>query len=1229
MSSFVHLHTHSEYSTLDGASKIAALVDKAISDGMKALAITDHGNMYGAKEFFNYVRKKNAPYDSEISKLQKQIIALQETLEDKHEEEIATLQAEIKKQEEKKFKPILGCEAYVAAAHRDDKKTKEDASGDHLVLLAKNKTGYHNLIKMVSLGFTEGFYYKPRIDKELLEKYHEGIIVSSACLGGEIPQLILNGKLKEAENTVLWFKQLFGEDFYLEVQRHQTTDPTAAQDVFQHQKEVNPRIIDLAKKHGIKVIATNDAHFVNEEEAEAHDRLLCINTNSDVKDPNRMRYTKQEWFKTQDEMAKIFTDIPEVLTNTLEIADKVAFYDLNNTAVMPDFPLPDEFSSADDYLAHLTMEGAKRLYQEPVSEEVLERINFELATIKNMGFAGYFLIVQDFIWAGKRMGVTVGPGRGSAAGSVVAYCLGITDIDPLKYNLLFERFLNPDRISMPDIDIDFDDDGRALVLKYVEEKYGKEKVARIITFGTMAAKSAIKDVARVQQVPLSEAEKLSKLIDEIPRDRKATIAAAIECVPEMQKAINSTNPLITDTIKYAQMLEGTVRNVGVHACGIIICRDDLTEHVPICTATDKETGENMLVTQYEGTLIEDVGMIKMDFLGLKTLSIIKEALDNIEQSTGNRINIDTIPIDDPKTYELYSNGQTIGTFQFESDGMRQHLRNLKPTKFEDLIAMNALYRPGPMDYIPDFIDRKHGRKKIEYDLPEMEEYLDDTYGITVYQEQVMLLSRKLANFSRGESDELRKAMGKKIIEKMKALKEKFLAGCKENGHDSKICEKIWADWERFAAYAFNKSHATCYSWIAYQTAYLKANYPAEYMAAVLSRNKDNITEITKFMDECRNMGVQVLGPDVNESNLKFTVNKAGDIRFGLGAIKGVGENAVIAIMEERKKKGAFTSIFDFVERINLSTCNRKTMESLALAGAFDNLKEIKREQFFAQNSKGEIVLDTIIRYGNKRQTDKAVVSNSLFGEDEAIEIAKPEIPQTEEWSTLERLNKEREVVGIYLSAHPLDEFYVELNYLCNTSIAEFKDIEQLKKKKLIKAGGIVTSFRSGMTKKGNQFGAITIEDFSGANEFMLFGSDFVDYSKFQKKDLYVFIQGEVENRRSWDKTTNTNPVEEFKIKKMGLLGDLSKEPIEKLILTLDVSSIDKEFVDEISAKVPENKGKTKLILKVIDKKNHFHVELFARGFQINVSKNLIFFLQQKQEQLKLINFDLVLPNKIT
>ncbi len=969
MQPFIHLHVHTQFSVLDGQASVPALVDKAIADGMKGLAITDHGNMFGIKEFFNYVKKKNGKIKDEIKEAEK---AIAKAREENDDETVAQNEALITKLNEKIFKPIFGCEMYVALKSLHEHVDKKD-TGRHLIVLAKNETGYHNLIKIVSQAWTEGFYSHPRTDKEALYNHREGLIVCSACLGGEIPRLIQAGEIEEAERQVKWFKDTFGDDYYIELQRHKTNKPGGNTVTYEVQEKVNPELIRIARKYDIKIIATNDVHFVNEEDAEAHDRLICVSTNKFLTDEKRMRYTKQEWMKTQAEMNEVWADLPEALTNTLEILDKVTTYTIDHKPILPNFPLPEGFNDNDEYLRYLTYEGAKRRWGEP-NEEQRERLDFELDTIKNMGFPGYFLIVQDFIRAGRERGVSIGPGRGSAAGSAVAYCLDITQIDPIKYDLLFERFLNPDRISLPDIDIDFDDDGRADVLKYVTEKYGAEKVARIITYGTMAAKSAIKDVARIEQLPLAESNRLTKLIPKhMPevngKELKPTLKNCYEYVNDFKAELGSNNPLVVETLRYAKELEGNVRNTGVHACGVIIGRDDITDWVPVSTATDKD-GTKLLVTQYEGSVIEDTGLIKMDFLGLKTLSIIKEAISNIKLTRGIDVDIDTIPIDDPKTYQLYCEGRTTGTFQFESAGMQKYLRELQPSVFEDLIAMNALYRPGPMDYIPDFIARKHGKSPIVYDIPVMEQYLKDTYGVTVYQEQVMLLSRLLANFTRGESDTLRKAMGKKLIDKMNALKAKFLEGGQANGHKPEILEKIWADWEKFASYAFNKSHATCYSWVAFQTAYLKANYPAEYMAAVLSRNLSDINKLTGFMDECKAMHINVKGPDVNESFSAFGVNKDGDIRFGMAAIKGVGLNVVNDIIAARNEGGPFTSIYDFVERVNRGSINRRIIENLALAGAFDCFTELKREDFFETNAKDETFTEQLVKYAQSYQNAK-------------------------------------------------------------------------------------------------------------------------------------------------------------------------------------------------------------------------------------------------------------------
>lgn len=1221
MLDFVHLHVHTQYSILDGQASVKNLVDKAVADGMKGIAVTDHGNMMAIKEFYNYVNKINKG-----------------------------------KSEEERFKPIIGCEVYVAERRLFNRDQKEDMRGHHLVLLAKNLKGYHNLVKIVSKAWTEGYYYTPRTDKVELEKYSEGLIVCSACLGGEIPQLIRAGKIVEAEDAVNWYKSIFGEDYYLELQLHKATVEHANHEVYGIQLEVNKHIIELSKKCGVKLVCTNDVHFVDEENAEAHDRLICLSTGKDLDDPKRMLYSKQEWMKTREEMEEIFGDIPESLTNTIEVYDKVEFYSIDNAPIMPNFAIPEEFGTEElyrekfthedlfneftcdekgnvvlsreeaekkikklggyeklyriklegDYLRKLTYDGAKKCYPEPFSQELIDRIDFELHIMKTMGFPGYFLIVQDFIRAAReQLGVAVGPGRGSAAGSVVAYCLEITRVDPIKYDLLFERFLNPDRISLPDIDVDFDDDGRGEVLKWVTEKYGQEKVAHIITYGTMATKLAIKDVARVQKVPLETSNRLCKAIpDRLPDGKKMNLPNAIAAVPELREAEASPDQLLRDTIKYAKMLEGNVRNTGVHACGTIICRDDITDHVPVSIAEDKETGEKLLVTQYEGSVIEETGLIKMDFLGLKTLSVINEALINIKQSLGVEIDIDHIPIDDELTYALYCKGSTIGTFQFESPGMQKYLRELQPSTFEDLIAMNALYRPGPMDYIPDFIKRKHNPQLVTYDLPCMEKYLKDTYGITVYQEQVMLLSRLLANFTRGESDSLRKAMGKKLKDKLDELKPKFIKGGQENGHPADVLEKIWADWEKFASYAFNKSHATCYSWVAYQTAYLKAHYPSQYMAGALSRNLSNITEITKLMQECTAMGIKVLGPDVNESRRKFSVNKKGDIRFGLCAIKGVGENAVQSIIEEREANGPFTNIFDFVERVKLTVCNRKNLECLALSGAFDELSGgITREQYLGTNSKGEQFLEVLIKYGNRYQLDKSMSQASLFGDEEGAAIPHPEVPAGGNWSTLERLNRERELVGIYLSAHPLDEYALILNEFCNTKAEEFSNIENLKNRKVTFGGIVSEAPRVGQTKRGNPFGIVKIEDFSGAAEFPFFGDDWIKKSSYFVPGTFLYITGSCQPKR-WDQNSL-----EFSVSSIQLLPDVKESIVKSLTITFEVMSFTQEIYEYLVDYVENHPGNSKLQFCIKDVENEFSLELVSKKHNITVEQELIDYIK--------------------
>ena len=1228
MQDFVHLHVHTYFSILDGQANIKKLVDKAVGNGMRGMAITDHGNMMGIKEFFDYCKKVNGKR---------------------------------KENGEEPFKPIFGCEMYVVRNNRrltDRDKEKGDSRGNHLIVLAKNKKGYHNLIKLVSKAWIDGFYGCPRTDHVELEKYHEGLIVCSACIAGEVPERILRDDEEGAEKALLWYKQVFGEDYYLELQRHEVRNPNirANRETYPLQQRANSKLIELARKHNVKLICSNDCHFVDEENAEAHDRLLCLSTGKDLNDPTRMLYSKQEWFKTREEMNEIFADIPEALANTCEILDKVEAYNINHDPVMPVFPIPsdfgteeeyrqritekelyDEFTSDEngknqlppdageskikklggydrlyrikfeaDYLAKLTYDGAKRLYGEPLADEVEERLRFELHIMKTMGFPGYFLIVQDFINAAQRdLGVMVGPGRGSAAGSAVAYCLGITKIDPIKYDLLFERFLNPDRISLPDIDTDFDDDGRGRVLEWVEDKYGHDKVAHIITYGTMATKNSIKDVARVQGLPLARSNQLCKAIpDRLPDGLKMNLANAISVVPELKDAEASADPVERDTIRYAKMLEGTVRNTGIHACGTIICCDPISDWVPVSTAEDKANpGHKLLCTQYDGHVIEETGLIKMDFLGLKTLSQLKEAVENIRLSKGIEIDLDNIPIDDELTYKLYSDGRTIGTFQFESAGMQKYLRELQPTVFEDLIAMNALYRPGPMDYIPDFIARKKDPTKIKYDIPCMEKYLKDTYGITVYQEQVMLLSRQLANFTRGQSDTLRKAMGKKMIDKMNELEALFYEGGVKNGHDQKVLQKIWEDWKKFASYAFNKSHATCYSWVAYQTAYLKAHYPAEFMAGVMSRSLDNIADITKFMDECRAMGIPTLGPDVNESRQKFSTNKKGEIRFGISAIKGVGGAAASAIISEREENGPYKDIFDFIQRINLSNVNKKCIESLVLSGAFDAFG-IAREDFFATNVKGETFLDTLVKYGQTYQMEQYNAQTSLFGGDDAIEISTPPLLKGEMWSDIERLNRERELVGIYLSAHPLDEYKIVLDKLCNTQCADLSDFSKMGGKEDIIIGGIVTDIKDKFTKTGKPCGFVTIEDFKGSGELAMFGEDWGRWSGMFKPGCTVYITAKLKPR-----FRDSNMLD-LKIQNIEYLQSIKDKAIDSLTISISTDYLNSETAEELKELLTRYPGTTKLLFNVIDPKTKHQVLLKSNNTGIDLRQNLISYIEQ-------------------
>jgi DNA polymerase-3 subunit alpha len=1256
---FTHLHVHSHYSLLDGLSKVEEIVDKCIATGMPAVALTDHGNMYGIKDLLDYCKKLDAP-----------------------------------------FKPIVGVEAYCARRGRhsmtDDKAVNGegrtysiDRSGWHLILLAKNMTGYHNLCRLVSAGFmTDAFYHTARIDKELLEKWHEGIICCSACLGGELPQKILEGIAKggdfqEAENTVQWFKNLFGDDYYIELQRHETQKPGGDQEVYERQKQVNPILIDLAHKYGVKIIATNDAHFVNEEDAEAHDRLICLSTNHYVNDINRMHYTKQEWLKTPEEMAAIFSDIPEALENTQEIVDKVEVYDIDHGPIMPKFDIPASFGKEEDYpdrlafesayLRYLTMKGALERYgQERLDndEELKERIEFELNTIISMGFPGYFLIVMDFIRAAREeLDVSVGPGRGSAAGSVVAYCLKITDLDPLEYDLLFERFLNPDRISLPDIDTDFEDCGRGKVLDYVSRKYGETHVAHIVTYGKMATKSALADVGRVQQVPLSFVNELKGYIPDrdfpdsvlknLPagaKKPKVNLKNCYKYIDELKREYETGDPNTRSMLEYAARLEGTIRQVGVHACGVIIGADDLTNFAPLSSVEDKNSKKRVLVTEYDGHVVESVGLIKMDFLGLITLTIIKECLRNVKKARGIDIDIDHIPIDDELTYKLFQDGRTVAVFQFESAGMQKYLRQLKPTVIGDLIAMNALYRPGPMDYIPEFIDRKQGLKPVTYDIPVMEKYLKDTYGVTVYQEQVMLLSRLLANFTRGESDKLRKAMGKKQMAVLASLKDKFMEGGKANGHNPNTLDKIWKDWEKFASYAFNKSHAACYSWVAYQTGYLKAHYPAEFMAANLTVHKDDIKEVTKLMDECKALGLSVLEPDVNESELNFTVNSKGDIRFGLGGIKGVGEGAADAIIREREKNGKYTGIFDFLERVNLQSCNRKTIENLAQAGAFECFEDIYREQFFGVDENGYSGLDLLMNYGQKWQADKENNSMSLFGDlDMAIEVKHPDLPQVPRWDTIERLNKEKDLIGIYLSAHPLDEYEFEIRELCSVTANELslfdrwrkpeeraeaekrirvdiaENADTMEEKPIIPSeflaahknqpcliGGLITSAEQRISQKGNPYGRYVIEDYTGSYEFALFGNTYSRFGHLLLKDLYVLVSGVVQQKgagQKWFREAKDEEAEfEFVVQQVEMLNESQDKRTEGINLRLAIDAVTPELIDELKDIIQANPGQERLHITVFNPLNRQHVALTSRSLPIRVTPRFYKWLCMKRAE---------------
>ena len=1293
MMNFTHLHVHSHYSMLDGMSKIDDLVKKAKKNGMYSLALTDHGNMFGIKDFVDTVAKENKKVKEQIKEKEAILKNDGATPEEKQEAEY-----QIEELNKQFFKPIIGTEAYCArrSLHDKDKDVKElnpetgrerivDSSGYHLILLAKNKQGYKSLCKLASIAYTEGFYNRPRIDHEVLEKYHEGLIVCSACLGGEIPQLIMKGDLEGAEKAVLWFKRVFGDDYYLELQRHQTDKPNANLETYMRQEQVNPVLIELARKHNIKLVATNDVHFVEEEHGEAHDHLICLATQKDYNDPNRMHYTKQEWLKTPEEMAAIFADVPEALSNTMEVANKVETYSIDSDPIMPVFDIPESFGSEAeyrsritekelfdeftqnekhevvlsqedaekkikklggynklyrikfeaDYLEKLVWDGARKRYlsdrkdltdksemsaiKEALTSEQRERIVFELHTIKTMGFPGYFLIVADYIrGAREELGVSVGPGRGSAAGSVVAYCLWITDIDPMKYDLLFERFLNPDRISLPDIDVDFDDAGRGRVLDWITDKYGKEKVAHIITYGTMATKSAIADVGRVEKIDLSVVNKLKEYIpersfpDNIKDDKgKAPKVNLVNCykyVPELHQIMEEPgNEDLKNMLTYAAELEDTNRQIGIHACGVIIGADDLTNFAPVCTIFDKDSNQDVLVTQYDGHVVETVGLIKMDFLGLKNLTIIKNAVRMIKENHGVEIDVDHLPIDDKETYELFCKGNTVGTFQFESAGMQKYLRELEPHVFEDLIAMNALYRPGPMDYIPDFIDRKQGRKPIEYDIPCMEKYLKDTYGITVYQEQVMLLSRQLAGFTRGQSDTLRKAMGKKQIDKMNELEVLFYKGGEANGHPKDKLKKIWEDWKKFASYAFNKSHATCYSWVAYQTAYLKAHYPAEYMAAVMTSGQKDIKRVTELMDDCRKHGIEILPPSVNESERDFSVNSKGQIRFGLQAISGMGEAAAESIISEREEHGPYKNIFDFLERIDIRTVNRNNLEVMVKAGAFDGVGEMHRAQYFHTESDREgspTFIERLMKWATRQRQNSDSCQMSIFDMAEEIKQEEyPLVPQCEPWSVIEKCQNEYQVIGFYLTAHPLDNYRFEMDHFVNATCAQMKDLSALVGKTLTFAG-IVSDVKTGLSTKDSQpYCIMNLQDYTDVYQIKLYKGEAVKFRNFFVNGHFLFIKAHVvQYKYSREDGTTELSKPRLRIDSMSMLSEVMDQLTRSVHFSIKLSAITDDFCNQLQAMAKKAKGTTVVEAQVLDTSTGLTLSMKSQNMRVTPSK---------------------------
>ena len=1206
---FAHLHVHTQYSILDGMSDIGKLFDRAEELGLAGLAITDHGNMYGVKDFCDVAKKHP------------------------------------------NIKPVVGCEIYVTRHYDHRLKDNDHKKYYHLILLAKNFEGYRNLMKIVSLGHIEGKYFRPRVSHEIVEQYHENLICCSACVAGEVPNRILAGDFAGADEAIEWHKRVFGEDYYLEVMLHRTEVPGLSPEVYELQKEYTAKIFDLAERHGVKVVATNDVHFVMKEDGPAHDRLICLTTNAMVDDPKRLRYTQQEYLKSEEEMRALFPDHPEVIDNTVEVIDKIERYNIDRDHVLPKFQIDeafladieaqqekykevidagrndehgkyrgDEFCASVAYLCHLTYEGARRRYGEVFSEELSERLDFELKTISHRGFPDYFLIVQDFIRWARDNGISVGPGRGSAAGSVVSYCLGITNLDPIRYDLLFERFLNPERISMPDIDVDFDDDGRYRVIQYVQERYGADHVSHVITFGTMAAKLAVKDVARISGMSIPDSNRLTKMIPDRPftvrvdgkdKELKPTLANSLKYVKELKEAYDEGTPLVREVLDYARRLEGCIRQVGIHACAMIIGRGNLMDYIPIALGTDKATGQEVWVSQYEGTKIEDVGMLKMDFLGLKTLSIIKRCIEMVRKRFGVDIDIEKIPIDDKKVYELYSRGDTKSIFQFESQGMKEWLMRLRPERFEDLIAMNALYRPGPMDYIPDFVAGKNDPSKIHFDLPEMEDLLQETYGVTVYQEQVMRLSQKLAGFSKGKADKLRKAMGKKKKDVLDSLKVSFMEGALANGHPQETLEKIWSDWEAFAKYAFNKSHATCYAWVSYQTAWLKAYYPSEFQASNLTQNSANMDELKEIMADCKRSRIKVLSPDVNESDAQFTVNKEGNIRFGLGGIKGFGDNVVEAIIADRDARGPFADVFDFMERLS-GVVNRRALESLVSAGALDSFG-YKRTQFFLPCKSGEIFLDELARYAELYRNDSLDSANSLFGEVEELKPVRPEMPDPpREENQLALLQQEKELVGMYISSHPLDKYSFEIETFTTTDLVHLPErideAESKKKPGKEAVAGIVTDVKTLVTKSGSPGARVVLEDYSGVYELALFGKDYQAWMPFMQPNMQLFIEGDIDERyplKPEERAAGKTAPFGFKVRKITLLGNVGEERLKGIAVNLTTDQLSPKFRSALVKTLKDNKGNTPLSLYLYDPKTKYRVEFYSKKFQVAVSADLI------------------------